>query len=442
MLMKRWVFVAVFLWSAPDLMAASDWATFKGDAQRSGHIRQDVDVSRLQLEWQHRLPTAVVSSPVAADGQAFVGGENGNLYAFDLIGQRLQWIYPSGDAISSTPAVAEGLVYFLSLDGTFHAVSAESGSLIWSFQTQGEERFSARHYMGIKQTDDPIRDPWDFYLSSPLVAEGRVYVGSSDRHLYALDAESGELLWAYRTAGLVHASPALAGDTLVIGDWHGVVHALDAVTGEHRWQFTTEQDLQLSQWLGIQSSPVIDGDRVYVGSRDSYLYALSLADGQTLWRYAMPHRSWVVATPSIDDKLVYLGSSQPGFILAIDKDSGEEVWRTATQVWSYSSPLVLGKHLISATMKGDILALASETGEVLWQFQSDSARADHFGIIDGQTGGFDYQAMSITTLHQSLYASMQYILHLGGFLSSPAWHQDRLILVTTDGQLVVFGEPE
>jgi hypothetical protein len=36
----------------------------------------------------------------------------------------------------------------------------------------------------------------------------------------------------------------------------------------------------------------------------------------------------------------------------------------------------------------------------------------------------DYQAMGITTLHQSLYASMQDILHLGGFLSSPAWYQN------------------
>ena len=438
MLMKQWAVLAVVLWSAPGLVTAADWATFKGDVQRSGHVRQDVNVSRLQLEWQFRLPTAVVSSPVVAGGQVFVGGENGNLYAFDLEGQRLQWIYPSGAAISSTPAVADGLVYFLNLDGTFHAVNVGDGNLAWSFQTLGEERFAARHYMGIRQSDEPIRDPWDFYLSSPLVADGRVYVGSSDSHLYALDAESGNLLWAYRTAGLVHASPALGADTLIIGDWHGVVHALDAETGEPRWQFTTEQDLQLNQWLGIQSSPVVDGDRVYVGSRDSYLYALSLVDGQTLWRYAMPHRSWVVATPSVDDQRIYLGSSQPGFILAIDKDAGEEVWRTGTQVWSYSSPLVLGKHLISATMKGEILALDSETGDVLWQFQSDSARADHFGIIDGETGGFDYKAMGITTLHQSLYASMQYILHLGGFLSSPAWYQNQLILTTTDGHLVIF----
>lgn len=50
--------------------------------------------------------------------------------------------------------------------------------------------------------------------------------------------------------------------------------------------------------------------------------------------------------------------------------------------------------------------------------------------------------MGIITLHQSLYASMQYIMRLGGFLSSSAWHQDRLIVITTDGQLVVFREKD
>ncbi|MDQ2069069.1 outer membrane protein assembly factor BamB family protein [Natronospira bacteriovora] len=422
---------------------AADWSLFKGDLERSGHVHLEVDVRSLALDWQFRLPTAIASSPVAAGDQLFVAGENGNLYAFGLADRQLQWIRPTGGAISATPAVSGDLVYVLNLNGLFQAINRADGSAAWSFQTGGEERFSAIHYMGIRQTDAAIRDPWDFFLSSPLVADGRVHFGSSDGYFYTLDASSGALLWRYRTAGMIHASPALSrhhseGATLVVGDWYGMVHALDAESGEVRWSYATERDSVHEQWLGIQSSPVLDGDRVYVGSRDGYLYALSLETGERLWRYAMMHRSWVVATPSVDDERIYLGSSVPGYVIALDRTDGSEVWRRAVGAWSYSSPLVLGRYLITGVMNGELLALESATGEQVWHYQSDGAREDHFGVLDPQTGGFNQERLAARELHQALYAYMAHVLHLGVFLSSPAWHRNELIIPTSDGQILVF----
>ncbi|MEA5445602.1 PQQ-binding-like beta-propeller repeat protein [Gammaproteobacteria bacterium AB-CW1] len=422
---------------------AADWPLFKGDPERSGHVRQDVAVTSLALDWQFRLPTTIASSPVAVGDQLFVAGENGNLYAFGLADRQLQWIRPSGGAISATPAVFGDFVYILNLDGLFQAIHRVDGTEAWSFRTGGEKRFSAIHYMGIRHSDAPIRDPWDFYLSSPLVADGRVHVGSSDGHLYTLDADTGELLWRYRTAGMVHSSPALGrkhpdGHTLVIGDWYGMVHALDAESGEVRWTYATERDSVHQQWLGVQSSPVVDGDRVYVGSRDGYLYALSLATGEVLWRYAMMQRSWVVATPSVDDERIYLGSSVPGFVIALDRVDGTEVWRREVGAWSYSSPLVLGRHLVTAVMNGDLLVLDAATGEQRWRYQSDAARENHFGTLDPDSGQFDNERLGSGELHQALYGYMEYILHLGGFLSSPAWHRDELIISTSDGQVLIF----
>lgn len=144
-----------------------------------------------------------------------------------------------------------------------------------------------------------------------------------------LDAKSGELLWCHRTAGMVHVSLALSpdGTILLVGDWYGMVHAVDAETGEARWSYATERDSTHQQWLGTQSSPVVDGDRVYVGSRDGHLYALSLQSGDVLWGYAMMQRSWMVAKPSVDDERIYLGSSVPGLVIALDGDDGSEIWR-------------------------------------------------------------------------------------------------------------------
>jgi hypothetical protein len=80
----------------------------------------------------------------------------------------------------------------------------------------------------------PASDPWDLYLSSPLVEGGKVYAGSSDGHVYALDA----------------------------------------ATGAERWRFRTRTEGQADYMQGIQASPSVDGDTVYIGARDAYLYAI------------------------------------------------------------------------------------------------------------------------------------------------------------------------
>ncbi len=60
--------------------------------------------------------------------------------------------------------------------------------------------------------------------SSPVVAGGRVYIGSSDNRFYVLDAASGRKIWEFDTGAAITASPAVAGGKIVIGTTDGVVH--------------------------------------------------------------------------------------------------------------------------------------------------------------------------------------------------------------------------
>ncbi|MHC3436752.1 outer membrane protein assembly factor BamB family protein [Natrialbaceae archaeon A-gly3] len=64
--------------------------------------------------------------------------------------------------------------------------------------------------------------------SSPTVADGTVYVGSWDGHVYALDAASGEEVWTFETGKRVRSSPTVADGTVYIGGWDASVYALDA----------------------------------------------------------------------------------------------------------------------------------------------------------------------------------------------------------------------
>jgi outer membrane protein assembly factor BamB len=58
------------------------------------------------------------------------------------------------------------------------------------------------------------------------VAGGTVYIGSYDHKVYALDAATGHLRWAYTTGGSVLSSPAVAGGMIYIGSADRKVYAL------------------------------------------------------------------------------------------------------------------------------------------------------------------------------------------------------------------------
>lgn len=422
----------------PSICAAQDWPMFMGTPAHAGVAAPapEPDWRRFQPAWKIDLHAGIVASPVIAGGMLYVGAENGNLHAFSLKDRSLQWLFHSRGAISSTPAVANGLVYFLSRDGSFQALDAADGAPRWTFRTQGESVFSTYGMYGLPSGGGPAPDPWDFYLSSPVVHQDKVYFGSSDERVYALDAASGKLAWSFKTGGVIHSSPAVANDTLLVGAWDGVLYALDAQTGAERWRFKTETEQKQSIMFGIQSSPSVDRDTVYIGARDGYLYALDLATGSRKWRYNA-QGSWIVATPAIDDGRLYVGTSDTGLLVALDKHTGREIYRHDTKVWTYSSPLLVGDTLWVANMKGELYALQAGTGQLRWKHQSAESRADAFRILDAK-GKFDNARLYGSLPHQT-YSALEHVKRLGAYLATPVWHQGQLIIANALGQVEAYG---
>lgn len=417
--------------------AAADWPVFMGDAAHRGRADTDKDLSRLQLEWRFELHAETRSSPVAVGGQLYIGAENGNLYAIDLESRQLNWIFHGRGGFSGAPAVHGELVYALSRDGHLYALDRDSGEERWRFATGGERYFSAPLLYGERlgpQGQQPVPDPWDFYLSSPVICEGKLFFGSSDQRLYALDPESGELQWSFKTGGQVHSAPACAGNRVLVSSWDSNLYALEAESGKEIWRFRGESEHQYSTWLGFQASPAVDGKRVYLGSRDGYAYAIDLESGERLWRYDA-ERSWVVTTAAFDGERLYLGTSDTGLLLALDKRSGEEVYRRKQGVWTYASGLLAGGALVMGDMKGELLALDASSGEPLWSHRDPQSQLDPYGALDPQ-GRFDGKRLYGS--RTKLYSSLEHIKRLGAFLSTPIWHRDRLIAANTKGEILVF----
>jgi outer membrane protein assembly factor BamB len=91
--------------------------------------------------------------------------------------------------------------------------------------------------------------------SSPIVVNGIVYVGSEDKKLYALDANTGQKLWDFTTNGGISSSPAVANGIVYVGSKDQKLYAVEATTGKKIWEAKTDGEV-LSPSVLMQSGQV------------------------------------------------------------------------------------------------------------------------------------------------------------------------------------------
>ncbi len=175
---------------------------FRSDAIHSGRYAGPAPRQFHRVKWKFPTGDRVMSSPVFKDNVIYFGGDDRNVYAVDAATGRQIWKRATNGPVPATPAIADGTLYVGSYDGKFYAFNAQTGALKWKFATEGERRFEAKGLHGWQPKNQTIADPFDVFLSSPLVANGAVYFGSGDGNLYALDAATGDLRWNSKPATL------------------------------------------------------------------------------------------------------------------------------------------------------------------------------------------------------------------------------------------------
>jgi len=336
--------------------------------------------------------------------------------------------------VTSSPAVSSGLVYVLSHDSNFYAVDAVAGTLKWKFKTEGERRFVAKHLHGIEPASEAMPDPFDFYLSSPVVAEGTVFFGSSDANVYALDAASGALKWKFKTGNIVHASPAYVDGTLFVGSWDTYFYALDAATGKEKWRFKTGEDHQIYNQTGLQASPAVVDGIVYFGCRDSKFYAVDAKTGKQVWAFNN-QGSWVINSAAIKDGKVYFATSDSGLLHALDARTGAEVFTLDFNHWPmFSSPAIAGSMMYLGSHQGRLLAVDLKTQKLAWHFATDAAKKNGAALTDNK-GAPNYQAAIADNFYDDVIVGLQKMLSVGAILSSPTVAGDTILFGSTDGNL-------
>lgn len=312
------------------------------------------EVQRPQLPPFQVLQTAIVHQQAVHRKQVSAYNTfvltNGGMFGFDMqhtrfnpfevildsahLGVVQAWTAATGAEIGqSSPVVADGVVYIGSHDGKLYAFDAVSGQLRWVALTRG---------------------PLD---SSPAVANGLVYIGSEDHSLYAFDSQTGQKRWAYATTGPISSSPVLAEGVVYIASKDGALSAIDGWSGTKKWVVATDG-------AGISSSPVVSGGQIYVASLSGTVYAFNRNGGKRLWR-ATSIKSPISSSPAVANGLIYLGSYDQK-LHALDEKTGKQRWVTQNIGAISASPAVAYMSVYISTRSGSLYAFSSLTGKQRW----------------------------------------------------------------------------
>ena len=406
---------------------------FRGDAAHSAIYPGAGPRQFHSVKWKFVTGAPVISSPAWHEGILYFGSDDGNVYAVDAATGRQQWKFQSAGPVPATPAVAGGLVYFPSYDGKFYAVDALTGKLRWKTATGGERRFEAKGLHGMQPKNQTMADPYDLFLSSPVVASGVVYFGSGDGNLYALDATTGEVRWKFKTNNVVHSSPAYASGTLYFGSWDSYFYAVDAATGKEKWRFHGGEDELIHNQVGFQSSPVIAGGFVYTGCRDSNVYALDASTGKESWHFNN-QGSWVISSPAVVNGKLLFATSDSSLFQALDAATGKQLYKQDTKAYVFSSPAVAGDTVYYGVLNGTLEARDLNTGELLWDYRTEASKKNRGWLLTSDRK-FNTVMLYPSGWRESASYAVERQYGLGAIASSPLIANGVVYFGSGDGYL-------
>ena len=324
----------------------------------------------------------------------------------------LLWTAETGGAIVSSPVVADGVVYIGSDDGHLHALELSTGDERWSFETE------------------------DIIEAPPMVHDGVVYVGSSDFNFYAVDAATGEQRWKAMTddkiLGGAAAVPAAEGDGtwIVVGSYDTNLYCFDAATGEEVWTYSTDNY--------VNGTPAVLDDRIVFGGCDAVLHVVSARTGEPLAQVPLGEDSHVAGSVALAAGRAYFGHYGNAFI-CVDLEGQELAWSYPHPRHPFFSSPAIGEDVVVFGGRDKHLHCVSrEDGTPLWTFAT-RRKVDGSPVICGDKvvfgSGDDW--LYVLRLADGV---LLWSYEIGSALfSSPAVVDGMVIIGANDGNVYAFG---
>lgn len=206
-------------------------------------------------------------------------------------------------------------------------------------------------------------------LGPPTIAGNRIIFVAAGGAAYAFSTSDGSEAWRYSGSGgsgarIAQAAPAAAAGLVVVPFASGEVIAFDVARGSARWTATIGRGSSGLSLADVVARPIVVSGTVYVGSSAGRLMALRERTGQVLWE--RPIATTQAVAPS-GDTVVSL--SRSGEMSASDRSTGIARWSTrlpasSETAASWYGPTLVGSVLWAASDRGQLVGVDVGTGRV------------------------------------------------------------------------------
>ena len=324
------------------------WPTYGFDAarDRDSPYRQRPPYREV---WRFPGRALIEFPPVIGYGRLYVANNDGILFAVDATTGKEVWSYDSGRVQAASPALDAHLVFHTFLYRRKRAGATQDGEVVALTAATGKVRW---HHVLAAPSE-----------SSPLVRDGRVYVGDWSGRVYCFSELTGRLVWTARTGGAVKSAVSTAGGRLYVGSYDHHLYSFDARTGKQLWRASVQPRFGA---LGrFYSSPAVAYGRVYIGGTDGRVYSYGATTGRIRWSHQTG--GYVYASPAVSQNRVFAGSYDHYFY-AFNAATGDVLWRFDAHGRISGSATVVAGLVYFSTLEGRTYALDVRTGAVKWSY--------------------------------------------------------------------------
>lgn len=292
-------------------IAGEDWNTLLQNAAHSGGINNSQIKLPLQLQWTANTGSNIfMCSPIIAGQKVFIATTDDNvslntfICAFNFNSGKLLWKFRTANSVKNTIAYENGIVVAQDASCNLYALDSESGKLLW------------------KQSIN--LDSYPYLTEGLTVDKGVVYAGIG-AGLSAYNLKTGQTIWTNKDWKQREGSTTtltIAGDVLVSGTQWGGLYGNDIHTGKQLWKLS-------DNGLGNRgASPVYKNGKLWIISSKSF-FTIEPQTGKVLQQKELSANLDVTSTPLITEQEIIFGTADRG-VFALDQSTLFNKWKAET----------------------------------------------------------------------------------------------------------------
>jgi len=295
----------------------------------------------------------LVTNNILPDNILFTYSFDGNLKAYNLEDRKEIWSFISKKTFKGTTTnkftINKGTIYIPFKNGEIYAVNGLSGDVFWKSK------------IGLG-SDKPVLQG-----QKPQLFNDKIFITSSNKNVYALNIQKGELEWNYRLDYEYNHIPSLISHNKLFIPNAPFIYSFDAETGRPIYKRGFKR--------AMYSAPTSNSKSIFVANESDKLFALHPETLAILWEFTLEDNQYNIKEKlKSDERSVFIATwSNPtpdiASVYCLDEVNGEKKWKTDFKNADIKYIELSNNNIYGYTKKGLFFNLDKETGKILKNIQ-------------------------------------------------------------------------